>query len=89
MTTPSIRCILHNPFYCGKVNYLGQLLMGIHDQVVPEELFQTVKYDRVASRYAAEGVDHSDYLLPLSEQELIDRNYRMVDAGSKRPVSPP
>ena len=35
------------------------------------------EYDRVASRCAAEGVDHPDYLLRLSELELIDRNHRM------------
>ena len=37
------------------------------------------EYDRVASRCAAEGVDHPDYLLRLSELELIDRNHRMVE----------
>ena len=37
------------------------------------------EYDRVASRCAAEGVDHPDYLLRLSELELIDRHHRMVD----------
>jgi len=35
------------------------------------------EYDRVASRCAAEGVDRPDYLLRLSELELIDRNHRM------------
>ena len=35
------------------------------------------EYDKVASRCAAEGVDHPDYLLRLSELELIDRNHRM------------
>ena len=41
------------------------------------------EYDRVASRCAAEGVDHPDYLLRLSELELIDRNHRMVDCRIK------
>ena len=41
------------------------------------------EYDKVASRCAAEGVDHPDYLLPLSELELIDRNHRMVDRRIK------
>ena len=41
------------------------------------------EYDRVASRCAAEGVDHPDYLLRLSELELIDRNHRMVDRRIK------
>ena len=33
----------------------------------------------MASRCAAEGVDHPGYLLRLSELELIDRNHPMVD----------
>ena len=37
------------------------------------------EYDKVASRCAAEGLDHPDYLLRLSELELIDRNHRMVE----------
>ena len=41
------------------------------------------EYDRVASRCAAEGVDHPDYLLRLSELELIDRNHRMVERRIK------
>ena len=47
------------------------------------------EYDKVASRCAAEGVDHPDYLLRLSELELIDRNTAWWTAGSRRPVSPP
>ena len=41
------------------------------------------EYDSVASRCAAEGVDHPDYLLRLSELELIDRNHRMVERRIK------
>ena len=41
------------------------------------------EYDRVASRCAAEGVEHPDYLLRLSELELIDRNHRMVEGRIK------
>ena len=41
------------------------------------------EYDRVASRCAAEGVDHPDYLLRLSELELIDRNHCMVERRIK------
>ena len=41
------------------------------------------EYDKVASRCAAEGVDHPNYLLRLSELELIDRNHRMVDRRIK------
>ncbi len=41
------------------------------------------EYDKVASRCAAEGVDHLDYLLRLSELEMIDRHHRMVDRRIK------
>ena len=46
------------------------------------------EYDRVASRCAAEGVDHPDYLLRLSELELIDRNHRMVERRIKEARCP-
>ena len=36
------------------------------------------EYRRLAAQCAAEGVDHPDYLLRLSELELIDRHQRMV-----------
>ena len=41
------------------------------------------EYGKVASRCAAEGVDHTDYLMRLSEMELIDRHHRMVDRRIK------
>ena len=41
------------------------------------------EYDKLASRCAAEGVDHPDYLLRLSELEVIDRHHRMVDRRIK------
>ena len=36
------------------------------------------EYGKMAAQCAAEGVDHPDYLLRLSELELIDRHQRMV-----------
>ena len=41
------------------------------------------EYDKLAGRCAAEGTDHPDYLLRLSELELIDRHHRMVDRRIK------
>ena len=41
------------------------------------------EYDKVAGQCAAEGVDHQDYLLRLSELEMIDRHHRMVDRRIK------
>ncbi len=42
-TTASVRGILHNPFYYGKVKHLEQLLPGVQEPLVSEELFQTVQ----------------------------------------------
>jgi DNA invertase Pin-like site-specific DNA recombinase len=42
-TTASVRGILHNPFYYGKVKHLDQLLTGVHESLVSEEVFQTVQ----------------------------------------------
>ena len=36
------------------------------------------EYGKIAAQCASEGVDHPDYLLRLSELELIDRHHRMV-----------
>ena len=41
------------------------------------------EYDKIAAQCAAEGVDHPDYLLRLSELELIDRHHRMVQRRIK------
>ena len=41
------------------------------------------EYDKIAVQCAAEGVDHPDYLLRLSELELIDRHHRMVQRRIK------
>ncbi len=37
------------------------------------------EHDKLARRCAAEGVDHSGYLLRLAELELLDRERRMVE----------
>lgn len=41
------------------------------------------EYDKVAKLCATEGVDHTRYLLRLSELELIDRERRMVERRIK------
>lgn len=41
------------------------------------------EYDKVARQCAAEGIDHSRYLLQLAELELIDRERRMVERRIK------
>ena len=42
-TTASVRGILHNTFYTGKVKHKDQLYPGLHDPLVSEELFQVVQ----------------------------------------------
>jgi DNA invertase Pin-like site-specific DNA recombinase len=42
-TLASVRGILHNPFYTGKVKHQDQLLPGAHEALVSEGLFQTVQ----------------------------------------------
>ena len=42
-TNASVRNILHNPFYTGKVRHRDQLLPGAHDALVSDELFQNVQ----------------------------------------------
>jgi DNA replication protein DnaC len=41
------------------------------------------EYDKMSRQCAAEGVGHPDFLLRLSELELIDRHHRMVDRRIK------
>ncbi|MFC1873877.1 recombinase family protein [Chloroflexota bacterium] len=42
-TTASVRGILHNIFYTGKIVHRGQVMPGIHEPLVSEEVFNTVQ----------------------------------------------
>jgi site-specific DNA recombinase len=42
-TTASIRGILHNPFYSGKVTYSGKSMSGVHQELVSQEVFELVQ----------------------------------------------
>ncbi|HZA24696.1 MAG TPA: recombinase family protein, partial [Dehalococcoidia bacterium] len=42
-TVASVRGILHNPFYLGKVKHQEQLLPGAHEALISQGLFQTVQ----------------------------------------------
>jgi len=55
-----------------------QLLLQHHLKALKLPTFLR-EYDKVARQCAAEGVDHPGYLLRLAEQELIDRERRMVE----------
>lgn len=55
-----------------------QLLLTHHLKALRLPTFLR-EYDKVAKQCAAEGVDHSRYLLQLAELELIDRERRMIE----------
>jgi DNA replication protein DnaC len=59
-----------------------QLLLAHHLKVLRLPTFLR-EYDKVAKQCAAEGIDHSRYLLRLAELELIDRERRMVERRIK------
>ena len=42
-TTASVRGILHNVFYTGKIKHRDRILPGAHENLVSEELFETVQ----------------------------------------------
>ena len=42
-TTASVRGILHNSFYTGKVRHKNQVLPGVHEPLISEELYQAVQ----------------------------------------------
>ena len=46
------------------------------------------EYGKVAQQCAVEGVDYESFLLRLSEQELIDRQRRMVERRIKQAKFP-
>ena len=56
----------------------AQLLLSHHLKALKLPTFLR-EYDRQARLCAAEGVDYPRYLLRLAEQELIDRDRRMVE----------
>ena len=59
-----------------------QLLLAHHLKSLRLPTFLR-EYDKVAKQCAAEGIDHSRYLLRLAELELIDRERRMVERRIK------
>jgi DNA replication protein DnaC len=60
-----------------------QLLLAHHLKALKLPTFLR-EYDKLARQCAAEGVDHTRYLLRLAELELIDRERRMVERRIKQ-----
>jgi DNA invertase Pin-like site-specific DNA recombinase len=42
-TIASVRGILHNPFYMGKLTLKGKVIPGLHEALVTEDVFETVQ----------------------------------------------
>ena len=59
-----------------------QLLLAHHLKALKLPTFLR-EYDKLARQCAAEGVDHTRYLLRLAELELIERERRMVERRIK------
>jgi DNA replication protein DnaC len=57
---------------------LPQVLLAHHLKALKLPTFLR-EYDKLARQCAAEGVDHTRYLLRLSELELLDRERRLIE----------
>ena len=57
---------------------IPQVLLGHHLKALKLPTFLR-EYDKLARQCAAEGVDHTGYLLRLSELELLERERRMIE----------
>ena len=64
------------------MNETPQLLLSHHLKALKLPTFLR-EYDKLARQCAAEGDDHTRYLLRLAELELIDRERRMVERRIK------
>ena len=65
------------------MNSTSQLLLSHHLKALRLPTFLR-EYDKVSKQCAAEGVDHSRYLLRLAELEVIDRERHMVERRIKQ-----
>ena len=57
---------------------LPQILLAHHLKALKLPTFLR-EYDKLARQGAAEGIDHTRYLLRLSELELLDRERRLIE----------
>ena len=75
---------LHGPAHRGGVmTDTPQLLLAHHLKALKLPTFLR-EHDKLARQCAAEGVDHTRYLLRLAELELIERERRMVELNAIR-----
>jgi DNA replication protein DnaC len=64
-----------------------QILLGHHLKALKLPTFLR-EHDKLAQQCAAEGVEHTGYLLRLAELELIERERRMVEWRIKKAKFP-
>lgn len=64
-TVASARGILHNCFYSGKIKHKEEVLAGVHESLVSEEIFQAVQ---VAMK---RNSSRSETLHPRPEREYL------------------
>ena len=99
-TTASVRGILHNPTYTGRVKHKDQLYPGLHDPLVSDELFQVVQdtlkknsgrsetlHARSTREYLLKGLVHCAYCkMPMWAQTYRNGNryYREQHAQGVR-----
>src|SRR4029450_428635 len=79
---------LHGPAQRGGVmTDTPQLLLVHHLKALKLPTFLR-EHDKLARQCAAEGVDHTRYLLRLAEVELIERERRMIERRIKEAKVP-
>jgi hypothetical protein len=64
-TTASVRCILHNPFYAGKIMHRGKVLVGAHEPIMSQEIFDSVQITM------KKNSGRSETLHPRPEREYL------------------
>jgi site-specific DNA recombinase len=64
-TTASVRGILHNPFYTGRITHKGQLLAGAHEPLISQEVFDIVQVT------LKKNSGRSETLSPRPEREYL------------------
>ena len=97
-TNASVRNILHNPFYTGRVRHKDQLLPGVHEALVSDDLFQTVQeamrrnsgrsrtlHARPEREYLLKGLIHCAHCrMPMWAQTFVNgRRYYREQRGSR------
>ena len=97
-TIASVRGILHNPFYTGKVRHKNEILPGAHEALVSDDVFQTVQdamrrnsgrsrtlHSHPQREYLLKGLVHCAHCrMPMWSQTFVNgRRYYREQRGSR------